>query len=90
MLSPVVHLIVNMFTIILSLICIVGFVWLTMFTFQAKMTGNGEACFQGVTPMKLNFAKFLLVILWIQIIFSLASSLLTLQKQTFGAEGWSQ
>ena len=68
----------NLVSIVLAVFSIIGLVYLTRFAFSSSTVANGMAglqgpvsCVGGIDQSKLRFAKFTVVILWIQIVLSI-------------------
>ena len=68
--NNVVGLVVGLGMIALSVVSIIGLVYLTRFAFQAKsakLLNENVSCVDNMSKTKLNFAKVTVVVLWIQI-----------------------
>lgn len=67
----------NLVVLTLSIFSIIGLVWLTKFSFNAKVSSgnNSKACVSDFDSTKLTFSKITVVLLWIQIALVTLSSL---------------
>jgi hypothetical protein len=66
--------IVNIILITLSILSIIGLIYLTQFSFNAKIH-NGEAKVKDMDKNKLIFSKITVSLLWIQIVLVIFSSI---------------
>jgi hypothetical protein len=73
-------LIVNVIELILSVVSIAGIIYLTRFAFKGNLT-NTTVCVSDMTKEKLTMAKVAVVLLWIQIMFGVLSSIFGLMSR---------
>ena len=77
-LSKSVSFVINIAVLILSVISIIGLLYLTKFAFKAKsitILNKSTTCVEDMDNTKLNFSKVTVVLLWLQIILNLVASL---------------
>jgi len=65
---------INILLLILSVICLIGLVWLTQLTFSAKIKNN-QAIIKNMSDNKLLFAKITVIVIWLQIFMIIISSI---------------
>ena len=68
------RLIMNIVYLLITIMGVIGLVWLTKFSFQARLDGS-VACVDGITEAKLAFTKVAVTLLWIQIVFSVLTAI---------------
>lgn len=69
-------LVLNISLFLLSIFCIVGLIYLTQFSFNAKINTN-VACVDDMNQTKLNFAKTAVIVTWTMIILNIVLSIWT-------------
>lgn len=71
---------VNVLVLVLSVINVIGLVWLTKFAFKGKsntILNQSVTCVNGIDNTQLMFSKVAVVTLWLQILVSIGLALWT-------------
>lgn len=64
-------------SIVISILSLVGLVYLTQMTFKAKVNNGQDVTIQDISKTKLTFAKATVVLIWINIILGVLGSILS-------------
>lgn len=78
--KPAVQFFANILVIVLTVINVIGLVWLTKFAFKGKsntLLNQSVTCVEGIDNTQLTFSKVAVVTLWLQITVSVALAVWT-------------